>query len=143
MLPRVEASNVFVDSVCQPIFGFFLVMCSACALRLFVCSMYHVYNVVHTTSVTFTPAFYVNKLCGAHMHQSLFWPVFSLNCWKVFLYDTLLLFLRCLVMFASSDLLCLSMCLTSVQSGVVGVPFATIGTPAITDRTRHLNISRA
>ena len=40
------------SSVYQPISGFCLVRCRARALHLSVCSLYHIYAVVHTTSVT-------------------------------------------------------------------------------------------
>ena len=45
-----------MSSVCQPISGFFKAMCNACALHLSICSPYHLYTMLHLTSVMFLQA---------------------------------------------------------------------------------------
>ena len=54
-LPMDSKYYLTSSSMCQPISGFFPAICSTGALHLPVCSLYHIYTVVHTTSVTYVP----------------------------------------------------------------------------------------
>ena len=109
-----------LSPVQQPISGFFLVMCSACALHLLACSPYHICTVAHTTSVTFVPNVCIRK-CWPRLHSHWLFAsaIVSLHCNKTV----------CISCFQWA---------TAWQCKCVA-----IGTAVITDRTRHLNISSA
>ena len=86
----LDILSVRLCFLCQTISGFFLAMCSACALHLSICSPHRMFTVVHTTSVAFVTTgvsyywciipsnlfwmsrFDVTKLLGFVLHQKQF-----------------------------------------------------------------------